>query len=222
MTSLDLCHFGDKCGPGIIIDDILKTKKKNLFMLGGYPFNNILLYLTDGDYESIYDKEQLVVLPNHHVKHRKYNFTFNHEYIIRESIQESKLANYDVVRSRFDIKIMNFKKMLSADNMCVFITFTNNLEDLKLTEMLEWLTIHKKNFHLMIFTNCASTSTNELKHCSILRLSHSYEKWHEMDPVTKRILYTEIYDTFIKCLHDNAIEHTFPMNIEEGCKLPKW
>jgi hypothetical protein len=51
MCSIELCHFGDHCEPGIIIDDILKQSKKCLFMLGVYNFNNIYKYLIDDDYE---------------------------------------------------------------------------------------------------------------------------------------------------------------------------
>ena len=45
MYSVDLCHLGDNCEPGILINDILNIDKKTLFMLALYGFNNIVNYV---------------------------------------------------------------------------------------------------------------------------------------------------------------------------------
>jgi hypothetical protein len=42
MYTFDLCHLGDNCAPGIIMSECLNIRKKTLFMLGFYNFNDIL------------------------------------------------------------------------------------------------------------------------------------------------------------------------------------
>ena len=205
MYIVDLCHFGDQCAPGIIIDDILKQQIKTLFMLGLYSFNNILSYLKDGNYENIYNEENLIIQPDKYVIHRLYNFGFNHEY----TVGNSKINNYAFVRDRFNIKI--FKEMLLSENMCIFISFTHNVNALKLNDMLSWLTINKKNFHLMIFTNKKHNVIYDPRQCSIITLKNSYDSWYAMKTEPKMILYKEIYEEFIDCLKKCDIKHNFPM-----------
>jgi len=206
--AVDLCHFGEDCAPGIIINDILNQKDKLLFMLGNYRLNDILFYLKDGNYEKIYDKEDLIILPNNHVKHRTYNFVFNHEY----RINRPELTNYEFVRNRFDLKITNFRTMLSSQTMCIFIVFTENVDQLNLTEMLEWLSINKKNFHLMIFTSTHFNTVSHSKFCSILKLTKDYTTWYKVCCQGDKIaIYKEIYDKFINCLNQRNIQHDFPL-----------
>jgi len=212
MSKIDLCHFGEFCEPGIIINDILEINKKNLFMLGIYEFNNILTYLNDANYEKIYDKEFLIIPePNSSitsVRHSLYNFRFNHDYKFRHS----QIFNYDIVRNRFDIKIKNFREMLVDPKMCVFITFTINVDNLKINEMLEWLSLNKKTFHLIIFTNNDFSITyDSYKNLSIIKLKNSYQKWWVMNKMLKMNLYKEIYEKFINCLKECNIEHDFPL-----------
>ena len=42
MTTIELYHLGDQCAPGILIDDILKQKKKkrcgNTYVMGSFIF----------------------------------------------------------------------------------------------------------------------------------------------------------------------------------------
>jgi len=206
MNNIELCHFGDMCAPGIIINYILKQEVKTLFMLGKYSFNDILLYLEDCNYENIYNKDHLTILPNNEVKHTKYNFVFNHDYII----DKSNLTNYNIVRDRFNLKIKNFRNMLSSENICVFITFSVNVDSLKIEEMINWLKLNKKRFHLIIITNKEYISKNIL-HVSIIKLNPSYEEYWLMDVKTKATLYKEIYEEFINCLKQNNIEHKFPL-----------
>ena len=206
MNDIDLCHFGDRCAPGIIINDILKYGIKGLFMLGKYSFNDILMYLNDCNYENIYNKNELIILPDNEVKHSKYNFVFNHDYII----DKSNLTNYNIVRDRFDLKIKNFRNMLSSDNMCVFITFSDNVDSLKIEEMINWLKLNKKRFHLIIITN-KEYSIKNILHLSIIKLNPSYEQYWRMDVKPKAALYEEIYEVFINCLKQNNIEHKFPL-----------
>lgn len=59
MSNIELCHLGDDCALGIIIDDILQRHKKMLFMLGVFKFNDILFYLNNNNFENIYNKTNL-------------------------------------------------------------------------------------------------------------------------------------------------------------------
>ena len=167
-------------------------------MLGIYSFNNILFYLKECNYEKIYDRDDLIILPDNHVRHSKYNFIFKHDY----KIENSQINNYDFIRDRFDLKIKNFLEMLSGDNMCIFIVFTKNLDNLKIDEMLDWLFLKKNiNFHLMIFTSNKHKTTNQSQMCSIINLKIDYNRWFVMDNITKKTLYEEIYEEFINCLN---------------------
>ena len=211
MANIELCHFGDHCEPGILIDDILKLKKKGLFMLGVYEFNNILSYLNENNLEKIYSKEHLIVLPDNNVRHGLYNFVFNHDYVINNS----EVLNYDFVCNRFDLKIKNFREMLTSENTCVFITFAEDVDHLKIDDMLNWLSINKNKFHLIIYTNNPYTKNYSSTNLSIIVLEHSYHQWYAMDSNTKGILYKEIYDKFLNCLQSSNIEHSLPLTFEE-------
>jgi hypothetical protein len=204
---IDLCHLGDDCAPGIIIEDILKHKKKQLFMLGTYLFNDILSYLKDDNYETIYDRKYLRILPNNHIQHIKYNFILNHDYII----SNSQISNYDFVKNRFDVKIKNFKELLLSENMCVFIVFSKNVDNLKIDEMIEWLSLHKKNFHIIIFTPEKHNKISYSDLYSIINMKYHYKDWWKMDITNKTILYKEIYKQFIQCLAYRNIVHDFPL-----------
>ena len=122
---IELCHLGDDCASGIIIDDIIYQKKKLLFMLGEYNFNDIFNYLNDNKFEEIYNKDKLIIVKNG-VKHKDYNFLFNHDYVINNYT----LTNYDFIKLRFDEKIKNFRGILASGNTCIFITFTKDIDKL--------------------------------------------------------------------------------------------
>ena len=212
---ISLYHLGDRCGPGIIIDDILKQKKKCLFMLGFYPFNDILHYLNDNHYENIYNKKYLLPDANDStfVYHTGYNFIFNHDYVT----SNGEITNYDFVKQRFDLKIKNFREMLGEDNLCIFINFTDNVAELKIVDMLIWLNNHKKNFHLIIFTTNPDVSSYYSEHdrLSIIMLKKQYNSWFTLPKEEKMDLYREIYGEFLECLKVNHIIHDFPKSFEE-------
>jgi hypothetical protein len=211
MSNIDFCHLGDDCAPGIIIDDILNYNKKCLFMLGFYDFNNILLCLNDNHLEKIYNKDNLVVLDNDNVYHNYYHFTFNHDY----KCENSNITNYDFIRERFYLKIQNFRSMLYSDNICIFITFTQNIDNLKINDMLNWLSCNKKNFHLMIFTHNNFSTQISSNNLSIIKLENSFNEWYFMEYHTKFKVYQEIYNNFIRCLDTNNISNNFPKNLED-------
>lgn len=105
--------------------------------------------------------------------------------------------------------------MLLSEKMCIFIVFTSNVDNLRITEVLEWLSVNKKSYHLMIFTSKKHSTINCSDLCSIINLKNSYDKWWEMDDILKRIVYTEIYEEFIKCLNSKNIIHSFPSSLSE-------
>jgi aromatic ring-cleaving dioxygenase len=210
---VDLCHFGENSAPGIIINDILKDKKYKLFMLGVYNFNDILSYLKDGNYENIYDKKNLIITPPYNeVIHKKYNFIFQPDY----KVIKSQIINYDFARERFDLKIKNFKEMLSSPKLCVFIVFTMQFNNLEIKEMLDWLSLNKKHFHLIIFTPEKDVIPYNSKLYSIITLTTHYNDWWRTNRKSKINLYNEIYKKFINCLKQNKIEHNFPLTFDSS------
>lgn len=210
MTRLDLCHLGEQCGPGIIIDDILNIHKKCLFMLGVYEFNYIVNFLQDNQFEKIYKKKHLIIQGND-VYHNLYHFVFNHEYVIKDS----ELSNYNLVKERFNVKINNFRETLSSNDNCVFITFSDNINKLNITDMLNWLSNNKPNFHLMIFTNNSYNVNINSNKLSLIKLDNSYNEWWNMNISQKNIVYNEIYNKFLNCLKSNNITHDFPETFNE-------
>jgi len=210
MSNIELCHLGDDCAPGIIINDILHRDKKHLFMLGVYKFNDILFYLDENKFENIYNREHLVNESNLWMYHNLYNFVFNHDY----KIENGEITNYDFVKDRFDTKIKNFREMLSSDNTCIFISFTENINHIEIGGMLYRLTHMKKNFHLMIFTNTTFNSNFSPDHLSIIKLDISYNNWYSQDEGYKYLLYKEIYEKFIHHLHISNIANDFPKTFE--------
>lgn len=213
---MDLIHFGEQCAPGIIIDEILKIKKKDLFMYAIYDFNSMLQYLKDGDYEKIYSRNLLKIsLENPElVHHTQYNFSFNHDY----KHDNSEILNYDFCVQRFQLKIQNFKDMLVSESMGIFITFTNRPQHLKIDEMIDWLSI-KKNFLLFIFTNTPYETSNP--RVRIIFLENCFDKWWRIkDASVKLKLYDEIYTKFICNLDDLKLTHNYPKTFQEtGYKI---
>lgn len=201
---LNLVHFGDNCAPGIIIDDILNTKIKQLFMLGIFTFNDIIMYLQDNDLHSIYDIRYLEKTSNNIAKHTKYNFKFNHDY---RYDNDDNIINYNIVKERFIQKINNYNRVFTLNTYNIFITFTDDVNSMNIDQFIE---LYKNiKFHLIIFTNNNHnivTNTN----VSVIDLQNNYEKWWLMNSNTKKTLYKEIYSKFINVLNNNNINHTFP------------
>jgi hypothetical protein len=209
--NISLCHFGDNCAPGILIDDILKQNKKFPFMLGGYDFNNILNFLNDNKYEKIYSKEYLIIQKDNIVHHTLYKFSFNHEY----EVKFNRLTNYEFIKQRFDLKIQNFREILHSNDVCVFITFTENIDNLKINEMLGWLSDNKPQFHLIIYTNNSYTTNINCNNLTIVTLKNSYKDWWSLPKPHQIILYKEIYDELINCLNIQNISNNLPKVFEQ-------
>lgn len=164
----DFIHLGDACAPGIIIQELLNIKTKQLFQLGGYYFNDILEFLKIDQYESIIEKTFLLNQYNenqqfsefadeddkhyhgHPVLHSKFNFIFNHDFLVQN---KTKIVNYGFIVREFEEKIRRFRASLIGDNVAIFITFTNN-KNARIEEMISFLkTITKKPFYVLLYTN---------------------------------------------------------------------
>lgn len=218
-----LIHFGDHCGSGILIDDIVGRSTPGLFKLLAFVFNGIYQYLKDGDLHAIYRKEFILTEQrqaitnfqsivngyNHNTTayHSKYPIGFVHDFLIDGTI----IRNYDFVCRSYQAKIAQFEADLQASSLKVFVVVSATPADLKLAEMIALLEerVMDGNFLILLYTNSdyqseprsklsqpaerASELSSKLR---IVRLQRSYDKWWEMTPATKTELYREFYDRF--------------------------
>jgi len=206
-----LLHFGNDCAPGIIINDILNIKGKQLFQLGFYNFNDILKYLKESKYEEIYDKSHLffnnIKITEFYshlneyktgpsIFNKKYNFNFNHDYFM----QDYKIMNYEFIVNSFNTKIKNFKECLELEKKIIFITFTN--VDIKLLEMIDLLKEKTNNwFKLIIFTSNKNLNYF-IDKVKLIYLNNEYNNWFLKSPKDRLVLYAEIYNKFYKTVNE--------------------
>ncbi len=211
----ELCHFGQVCGCGIIMQNILKIKKKGLFMLGWYPLNSIIPYLKSKNYEDIYKIEYLKynVPQPWTVTHTLYDFGFHHDY----TIQENKIINYDKVKRRFDEKIKNFKDTLNNNDLTIFITMDLPCTDV-IINTINWLEENKPNFHLVlmdIYNKPVDASIISEK-VSLIRLEKYCDFWTNLFSLKSKEFFEEIYVKFLNALHQKNIKHNYP-KFEDSC-----
>jgi hypothetical protein len=208
---IKLVHFGNDCAPGIIINDILNIKDKQLFRLGFYNFNDILEYLKESKYEEIYDKSHLFFnnikiiefysylneyKTGPSILNKKYNFKFNHDY----AVQDYKIINYEFIVDSFNTKIKNFKECLELENKIIFIVFTN--VDIKILEMIKLLQEKTNNwFKLIIFTSNKNLNYH-IDEVKLIYLNNEYNKWYLKSLKDRLIIYTEIYNKFYKTVKE--------------------
>lgn len=217
MYQVDLCHLGDRCQPGILIDDILNIHQKSLFMLGEYPLNTIIQYLNDKNYENIFNKEHLQFpKTTGRTKHTLYDFGFVHDYRIDAN---GNVLNTQAVIKRFREKILNFKQMLQNDRTTVYINFTDHtsIDTININGIVDWLNTNKKNknYHLILFTMGDLGNIPHIPNVSILQLDRMRHAFWQLKGQQKIELYREIYTKFIACLETNTITHDFPKTFEE-------
>lgn len=231
----DVLYFGNDCLTSIIISDILQQKRKLLFSLGVFPFNNILQFLKDNHWWSICDKQYLKPLYNRDLKdiqfkndeskfahisfeethkmivHTKYNFTFNHDYIYSE--EENAILNYEFIERIYNEKINNSWILFTNENPLIFLSFMDNTADIvnTLDEMIKVLNsyITNKKYYLFIFTkeNCIQTHPANV---FFIVLQNDYRNWYKVDLPTKNIIYKEIYDGFYATTQLVQLNHHFP------------
>jgi hypothetical protein len=68
---------------------------------------------------------------------------------------------------------------------------------------------------LIIFTDKEYNDTIINKNLSVIKLKNSCHGWFALDRKPKIILYTEVYNEFIKCLEKNNIKHDYPLTITQ-------
>ena len=207
--SCELYHLGDICTPGLLINDILNQKEKKLFMLGIYEFNNIIDYLNENKLEEIYNREHLILINDREVKHKIYNFIFNHDYLM----QNGNIINYEQVSLRFKEKLNNWKKMCESKiNTVIFLHFsTNNLSDLRIQDMMISLRNQRPEgpIYLFIFTTEESIIFN-VPNVTIVTITGNriMYPW-ELSFNDKNNAKKQIYQKFLEALNNNNITHNF-------------
>jgi hypothetical protein len=218
LCTENLYFLGDQCAPGILINDILHDKMKKLFMLGIFPFNSIVDYISDRVWSSIYDIQYLTssdnvplsVLENSEkkyshtdsVKHTKYGFVFNHDFLIRDNA----ITNYAFIVDSYTSKIATFTKALESEDPMCFITFTDNVDALRIEDMITAL--NKESAYFIIFTNSPFT-VKEISNVFVIQLKTKYWNWWGLSDTCKNLLESEIYTSFLSVLSTNNISHTF-------------
>jgi hypothetical protein len=222
-----LIHFGNQCGPGIIIDDILKTHDLQLFQLGFFNFNDIFEYLKDDVLHDIYDIKYLkningVYLSIHptitektyyhgtNITHSKYNFIFPHNY----KLSNDFILNYEHNKKSFIQKIQNFEYIFVNKSIIpYFIIFVNETDDCPNVDNMINLILKKiYKFKIIFFTNSLKIAEQINKSLFIgyyhVRIIDSFTLWYQR-PMCKRYdLYKSIYEKFIDT--DLKIKSQFP------------
>jgi hypothetical protein len=233
----DLLYFGDHCGPGIIIWDILNRRDKLLFMLGAFTFDNILRFLKDRNFHSIYDKKYLVnskndtlvtnikseIHKNYHfdnpiysacIKHSKYNFHFLHDFIY--SHQENAILNYDFIVNQYNLKIQNTMNVFNNANPVLLINFLflascNDVIKSNINEMLHVLNSYMphKKYYLLFFTNFDIPNIH-YDNVFFIKINTDYSNWHAIPNNLRVNLYLEIYNGFYNITKHLHLHDHFP------------
>lgn len=235
---IDLLYFGDHCGPGIIIWDILNRRDKLLFMLGAFTFDKILLFLKDKNFDSIYDKNYLVNSKNINLKpniksilnqnihfnnasyencitHSKYNFNFLHDYIY--FAQENAILNYDYIVNQYKLKIRNTMNIFNNNNPVFLINFlyaehSTNIIINNIHDMLNVLNSYMphKKYYLLFFTNFNIPNIH-IDNVFFIKINNNYNNWHSVPNKMRIQLYSEIYNEFYNVAKKLNFNHFFPV-----------
>ena len=234
----DLLYFGDHCGPGIVIWDILNKRQKLLFMLGSFTFDKILLFLKDRNFYSIYDKNYLVnsknenLIPNiksglnqnvhfdnprydNCIKHSKYNFQFLHDFIY--SHEENAILNYDFIVKQYNLKIENTINVFNNNNPVLIINFlhaeqSNDVTKNNINDMLNVLTSYMphKKYYLLFFTNFEIPNI-PFDNVFFIKVNENYNNWHNTPNNLRVGLYSEIYSGFYNVAKHLNLNNNFPV-----------
>ena len=213
----ELVDFGSNCLPSVLIRNILGNPTKSLFMLGLYPFNDILSYLEEGDLEAIYCPSSLRYQGNpvstsddiQHYEHDngieniKLNFAHLHEYAVDK--ETLTLTNYEFVKKGFDEKIFQFKTLYDNYKIPIFIHFqidSQPISSLKIREMVLCLTRRiSKRFYLFIFSNSHVKETSCFTCVKYVYLDRpDYDRWWQSDtPLEQKMgIYKEMYEKYME------------------------
>jgi hypothetical protein len=224
----ELIDFGDNCLPSILIRKICNKQTKHLFMLGVYNFNDIIPFLQDDDYESIYKKEYLTFnenqitnfsneldkyCTNSRIINSKYHFRYLHDFSY--DISNNCITNYDFIVNQFNIKITNFKNQLVSNNTLLFINFafyekTNTIKIDEMIDILDKKVLSKKYFIVFFFYTNSEEVFDEkyidkfqkYNNVKTIILKNNFSEWWKQEGDKKNILYKEIYDNFYNIMKE--------------------
>ena len=233
----DIMYLGDHCAPGIVICDILNKKDKLLFMLGSFTLNSIISYLSDNDWDLIYDKKYLVnkLQPgktiyfknelnknihfshdnlNNTIFHSKYMFHFLHDYIVDEN---NNILNYDFIVEQYKNKIKNTKELFNNEKPVIFINFLwdKTMNDVimknidQLINVLNGYIKHKK-YYIIFFTNFELLNLH-YENIFFIKLNNYYNDWHFKTNKNRFELYKEIYENFYNVTKKLNLNENFPI-----------
>jgi hypothetical protein len=234
---VDLLYFGDHCGPGIVIWDILNRKDKLLFMLGSFTFDKILLFLKDKNFDSIYDINYLFNSKNINIKpnfksiinqnihlnnpkyensifHSKYNFHFLHDYMY--FAEENAVLNYDFIVNQYKLKIKNTMNIFNNNNPVLLLNFLfaeycNNVIIDNIHDMLNVLNSYMphKKYYLLFFTNFNIPNIH-IENVFFIKINNDYSNWHILPNNLRGGLYSEIYNGFYDVTKKINLNNFFP------------
>lgn len=170
---IDFLHFGERCGPYIIINVLLDIHKKTLFQLGVFPFNTIIQVLKDEKFEDIINTNYLTynekcvsfleddtfenfTHESKNLKNEKYQGLFlAHDYAIEGD--DNKIINYNFIQKQHKIKISNFYESIRSGKFLCFIcySFDTSIDNFLYDEMVDVLKnkYNIEDFVIIIFTN---------------------------------------------------------------------
>lgn len=206
----ELIDFGDACGPTILIRKILGIKKKTLFMIGGYYFNDIIKYLEENKLEEIYNKEYITNQnyekisnftsgKNHYgesqiIRNTKYGFNLIHDFCYNPT--DNSITNYKFVCNEFDMKISALKESFANNKILIFIHFNrikHNINTFNIKGMINVLNKHiSKNFYIFIFTNQDTTKLQKYREIKYIMLENTIEDFWSQPKEQQDILCNEI------------------------------
>jgi hypothetical protein len=228
-------YLGDQCATNIIINDILKRKKKLLFMLGAFRFDNIVQFLEENKWEEIYDKKFLkpcnnsnvslifenTVNKNTHlfdldncIRNTKYNFNFHHDFLYDK--HTNKILNYQFIVNQYNVKIKNTRELFTNDKPVIFINFVFAHDMMKqlipsnLNRMISVLKkqIPHKKFYIFFFTNFHDLHVS-CENVHFIYLQNNYVEWSHKTPKQNFELYKEIYNKFYETTKKIGLQSHF-------------
>lgn len=217
-----ILHFGDHCGPGIIICDILGKKETVLFQLGNFPFNGILDVLREGNFSELTAAKYLATedwkpitkvestLQRHAhvsvVRHLKYrDISFVHDFLL----EDGAVKNHAFICKMFEEKVASFLNKIQDPAPKILINFTELPQRLRILEAVGFLRARVKGkFRLLIFSPPTAPQPQlsaELKESvTLVRLQRDYGGWWTKSETERTEIFRHIYSCFLAAVPEFA------------------
>jgi hypothetical protein len=210
----ELIDFGDACGPSILIKNILGIKKKTLFMIGGYYFNDIIKYLEEDKLEEIYNKDYLTnekyekinkftnkmqrYCESQIIRNVKYGFNFIHDFGYNPT--DNSITNYNFICNEFDKKIASLKESFANEKILIFIHFNRNKHNINTLNIVGMINVlnkfMSKNFYIFIFTNQDTSKLQKYREVKYIVLDNVTEDFWSQSTEMQNIMCDEIHSKF--------------------------